>query len=306
MPVQHSAAVPPVKVAALTKHFGHRPALTGVSLQLNPGEVFGYLGPNGAGKTTTLRILMGFLRPTSGVANVFGLNAWRDAEEIHRRVGYVAGDVALYDRMTGTELLSYLANLRGNVDAEYMRLLAKRLDADLDRPLRTLSKGNRQKVAIIQALMARPSLLILDEPTTGLDPLVQQQVHELIREHATSGGTALLSSHILSEVQRVADRVGIIRGGELVAVERLDDMRRKSLHHVRVAFTAPIDASEFMIDGVHDVNVDGLALTCAATQAALDPLLRAVTRHQVVDLTCEEASLDDTFLAFYGGGPNAG
>ena len=298
---RQAVTVVPVSVEALTKRFGDRTALASVSLDLLPGEVFGYLGPNGAGKTTTLRILMGFLRPTSGAAHVLGLSAWRDAPEIHRRVGYVPGDVALYDRMTGHELLSYLADLRGGVEPEYVQLLSKRLDSDLDRPLRTLSKGNRQKVAIIQALMARPSVLILDEPTTGLDPLVQQQVHELLREHAEDGGTALLSSHVLSEVQRVADRVGIIRDGALVAVERLDDMRRKSLHHVRVSFDRPVDAGEFVMDGVRDVSIEGLTLTCSASQTALDPLLRAVTRHQVVDLTCEEASLDDTFLTFYGG-----
>ena len=303
---QHAPSVSPVKVDALTKRFGRRDALVGVSLELLPGEVFGYLGPNGAGKTTTLRILMGLLRSTAGAAYVFGLDAWHDAAEIHRRVGYVAGDVALYDRMTGSELLSYLAHLRGGVDAEYVRLLAKRLDAELDRPLRNLSKGNRQKIAIIQALMARPAVLVLDEPTTGLDPLVQQQVHDLLREHAAGGGTALLSSHVLSEVQRVADRIGIIRAGRLVAVERLDDLRRKSLHHVSVSFGAPVEADEFVIDGVRDVNVTGLTLTCAATQHALDPLMRVVTRHQIVDLACEEATLDDTFLTFYGGGPDAG
>ena len=293
---------PPVEVVGLSKRFGRHQALADVSLELQAGEIFGYLGPNGAGKTTTLRILMGFLRPTGGVARVFGMDAWSAAPAVHRRVGYVPGDVALYDRMTGWDLLAYLGNLRGGVDAEYVRLLAKRLDADLSRHLHTLSKGNRQKVAIIQALMARPDLLILDEPTTGLDPLVQQQVHGLLREHAAAGRTALLSSHVLSEVQQVADRVGIIRAGRLVTVERLDELRRKSLHHVHVTFDEPIDATSFDLDGVRDVRVDGMSLSCAAAQAALDPLMRAITRHHVVDLECEEASLDDTFLAFYGDG----
>ena len=292
----------PITVTCLSKRFGRLEALNDVSLELTPGEVFGYLGPNGAGKTTTLRILMGFLRQSAGTARVFGLDAWRDAPTVHRRVGYVPGDVALYDRLTGWELLTYLGSLRGGVDAEHVRLLAKRLDADLDRQLRTLSKGNRQKVAIVQALMGRPDLLILDEPTTGLDPLVQQQVHALLREHAAAGGAVLLSSHVLSEVQRVADRVGIIRSGRLVAVDRLDDLRRKSLHHVKVKFTEPVDASQFALDGVRDVDMDGTQLTCAASQEALDPLLRAITEHHVVDLSCEEASLDDTFLAFYGNG----
>ena len=287
-------------VSGLSKRFRRFAALEDVSFELERGEVFGYLGPNGAGKTTTLRALMGFLRPTSGSITVFGLDAWRDAPQVHRQVGYVPGDVALYDRMTGRELLTYLANLRRNVDAHYIDVLAERLEADLARPLRTLSKGNRQKIAIVQALMGRPDLLVLDEPTTGLDPLVQQQVHELLREHVGEGGTVLLSSHVLAEVQRVADRVGIIRAGRLVAVDRLEDLRRKSLHHVRVRFTQPLDPTPFSFDGVRDVRVEGSVLTCAATQEALDPLLHEITRHHLVDLSCEEASLDESFLAFYG------
>ena len=290
-----------MQIDGLSKRFGKRDALVEVSLCLRPGEVFGYLGPNGAGKTTTLRVLMGFLRPTSGSAQVFGLDAWREASQVHRRVGYVAGDVALYDRLTGAETLRYLGNLRGDADIERQSLLAKRLGAEMDRPLRALSKGNRQKIAIVQALIGNPDLLVLDEPTTGLDPLVQQQVHEVLREHAAGGGTVLLSSHILSEVQAVADRIGILRAGRLVAVERLDELRQKSLHHLRVTFSAPAEASAFMIAGVRDLAVDGCTLSCSATQQALDPLLRAILTHQVVDLSCEEASLDDTFLAFYAG-----
>jgi ABC-2 type transport system ATP-binding protein len=293
---------PPVTMTSLSKRFGRFAALDDVSLELRAGEVFGYLGPNGAGKTTTLRILMGFLQPTSGTTRVFGLDAWQDAPAVHRRVGYVPGEVALYGRLTGWELLRFLGSMKGGVDADHLRLLAHRLDADLGRQLHTLSKGNRQKVAIMQALMGRPDLLILDEPTTGLDPLVQQQIHDLLREHAAAGGTVLLSSHVLSEVQRVADRVGIVRSGRLVAVERLDDLRRKSLHHVQVTFADPVAAPSFEMDGVHDLVVDGPLLRCAASQHALDPLLREITRYRVVDLSCEEASLDATFLAFYGTG----
>jgi ABC-2 type transport system ATP-binding protein len=293
---------PIVQLHALSKRYGRHEALIGISLRLRRGEVFGYLGPNGAGKTTTLRILMGFLRPSAGAASVFGLDSWRSASIIHREVGYVAGEFALYPRLTGAEMLEYLGHLRGGVDLEYVRLLAKRLDADLSRPLRTLSKGNRQKVAIVQALMCHPRLLVLDEPTTGLDPLVQQQVHEMLREHVGAGGTVLLSSHVLSEVQLVADRVGIIRAGKLIAVEQLDDLRRKSLHHVHVTFNQPVAASEFVMNGVHDIAVTGNTLTCSSTQDAIDPLLRVIVRRPVVDLACEEASLDETFLAYYASG----
>ena len=281
---------------------GRRRALDDVTLAVEPGEVFGYLGPNGAGKTTTLRLLLGFLRPTAGRVEVFGLDSWSQRDAVHTRVGYVAGDVALYEKLTGAELLTYFGALRGGVDNTYVAELAKRLEVELHRPIHALSKGNKQKIAIVQALMTRPELLVLDEPTSGLDPLVQQQVHELLREHAATGGTVLLSSHILSEVQRTADRVGIIRAGRLVAVDRLDDLRRKSLHRVEVRFGSAVRADEFRLDGVRNVHVSGDTLRCAATQPALNALLQAVTRHPVVDFTCEEASLEDTFLAYYGAG----
>jgi ABC-2 type transport system ATP-binding protein len=291
-----------VRIDGLTKDYGRRRALDDVSLTVGRGEVFGYLGPNGAGKTTTLRLLLGLLRPTGGTAQLFGIDSWSGTPDVRARIGYVAGDVALYDRMTGTELLRYLAYLRGGVAMSYVNTLAERLDVELNRPIRTLSKGNRQKVAIVQALMARPELLVLDEPTSGLDPLVQQQVHELLRGHVDAGGAVLLSSHVLSEVQRTADRVGMLRGGRLVAVERLDELRAKSLHHVEVRFAGPVDRAEFRIDGVRDVRVTGETMQCAAVQTALNALLQAITRHDVVDLSCEEASLEDTFMAYYGNG----
>jgi ABC-2 type transport system ATP-binding protein len=247
-------------------------------------------------------LLLGFLRPTSGRVEALGLDSWSQRDALHARVGYVAGDVALYDKLTGTELLAYLAALRGGVDSTYVGTLAERFGVELHRPIRTLSKGNKQKLAIVQALMGRPELLVLDEPTSGLDPLMQQQLHELLREHAEAGGTVLLSSHVLSEVQRIADRVGIIRDGRLVAVERLDDLRSKSLHHVEVRFDGTVDAGEFRMDGVRDVRLVGDTLTCSSTRAALNPLLHAIARHDIADLACEEASLEDTFLAYYGNG----
>jgi ABC-2 type transport system ATP-binding protein len=203
--------------------------------------------------------------------------------------------------MTGGELVSYLARLRGTTDMRHVRDLADRLDLDLGRPIRTLSKGNRQKVAVLQALMHRPELLVLDEPTSGLDPLVQSLVHDLLRQHARDGGTVLLSSHVLDEVQRVADRVGIIRAGRLVAVERLAELRAKSLHHVSAAFDHAVDVGEFAaLPGVHDARVQDTTLTCRATRQALDLLVKTIAGHPVADLSCEEASLEDTFLTYYG------
>ena len=291
-----------LRVGKLTKYYGDHPALTEVSFTVRRGEVFGYLGPNGAGKTTTLRLLMGFLRPTAGQAEILGSSCWSDPAEVHRRVGYVSGDVALYDRMTGAELLRYLASLRGGVDWSYVADLAQQLEVELDRPLKVLSTGNRQKVAIVQALMSRPDLLLLDEPTRGLDPLGQQRVHDLLRAQVAGGGSVLLSSHVLSEVQQVADRIGILRDGKLVGVERLDDLRAKSLHRLEARFDDPVDASEFRLPGVRDVRIEAGVLTCSASRSALDALLKAVAAHRIVDLECEEASLEDMFLAYYGRG----
>ena len=289
-----------VRVEHLSKSYGTRPALVEVSFAIERGEVFGYLGPNGAGKTTTIRVLLGFLRASAGNAEIFGLDSWRDSTRIHQRVGYVPGEVTFWKHMTGRHLLGYLAALRGPTDLAYSEALAERLDLDLDQIVTTLSKGNRQKVAIVQALMSRPDLLILDEPTSGLDPLVQQEVHDLIREHAGRGGTVLLSSHVLSEVQRTANRIGIIRAGSVVAVERLDDLRAKALHRVSARFATAIDTGSIArIEGVQDVSSDGTTVTCRAQQRALDALIKEIAEHHVIDLSCEEAGLEEMFLAYY-------
>ncbi len=296
-----------VRTERLCKSYGDVVALTDVDLAVEPGEVLGYLGPNGAGKTTTLRLLLGMLRPTAGRAEVLGLDAWRDSVEVHRRVGYLPGEPALYDRLTGAQTVTYFASLRRDADTKHAEALAARLDLDLSRPARALSKGNRQKLAVVLALMSQPQLLVLDEPTSGLDPLVQQEFYAILREHSASGGSVLLSSHVLAEVQRVADRVGIIRAGRLVAVERLDELRAKSLHHVAARFADPVSHEEFSgVSGVRDLVVEDHAMRCSAPQAALDELLKRITRHTVADLDCAEADLEETFLAYYGvGGPDA-
>ncbi|SDP21891.1 ABC-2 type transport system ATP-binding protein [Nakamurella panacisegetis] len=292
-----------VRTAALSKSFKGTVALRDVDLTIERGEIFGYLGPNGAGKTTTLRLLMGMLRPTSGRATVLGQDAWQHAVDVHRRVGYLPGEPALYGKLTGHQHVSYFGHLRRDPDNKSAARLAARLDLELDRPARELSKGNRQKLALVLAMMSGPELLILDEPTSGLDPIVQQEFHTLLREHTEAGGSVLLSSHVLGEVQRVADRIGVVRAGRLIAVERMADLRVKSLHHVAARFTDEVGAEEFSsVDGVRDLVVAGPAMTCMATQSALDGLLRQVTRHRVVDLDCAEADLEETFLAYYGGG----
>ncbi len=236
-----------VQTTGLSKSYGRVPALSDVSLCIGGGEVFGYLGPNGAGKTTTLRLLMGLIRPTAGSAAVLGFDAWHDSAEIHRRVGYLQGEAALYDRLTGRQHISYFCHLRGTGDQSGAIKLADRLDLDLDQAARTLSKGNRQKVAVVLALMSAPQLLILDEPTSGLDPLVQQEFLTILREHTARGGSVLLSSHVLAEVQRIADRIGVLRAGRLIAVERLEVLRARSLHHITARFTAPVPADALAV-----------------------------------------------------------
>jgi ABC-2 type transport system ATP-binding protein len=292
-----------VRTEGLTKAYGRRTALSDLDLQIGPGEVCGYLGPNGAGKTTTLRLLAGMLRPTSGHAEVLGHDAWRDSVAVHRRMGYLSGEPALYDRLTGREHAAYLGFLRHNVTPERVEGLSERLTLDLDRPARELSKGNKQKLALVLALMSAPTLLVLDEPTGGLDPIAQQEFHEILREHTGGGGSVLLSSHVLSEVQRVADRVGVLRSGRLIAVERLDDLRSKSLHHVQAHFSEPVLLEAFSdVPGVSDLSISDHTMTCSAPQSALDQILKRVSQHHVVDFECVEAELEETFLTYYGGG----
>jgi ABC-2 type transport system ATP-binding protein len=236
---------------------------------------------------------------------VLGRDAWRDAVAVHRQIGYLPGEPVLYGKLTGEQHIEYFGALRGDSDKKPAMSLAGRLDLDLNRRARALSKGNRQKLALVLAMMSRTPVLILDEPTSGLDPIMQQEFHALVREHTAEGGSVLLSSHVLGEVERVADRIGVLRAGRLVAVERIDQLRAKSLHHVSARFGDDVTAVEFAgIPGVRELVVDRRTLTCSAPQTALDALLRRIVRHPVVDLGCAEAELEATFLAYYGGASN--
>ena len=296
---------PIVATHGLTKRYGSTLALSDLDLEIERGEVFGYLGPNGAGKTTTLRLLMGLLRPTAGSAQIEGRDTWRESVAVRRGVGYLSGEPALYGRMTGAQHVEFLGHVRGEPTRTRAEALAKRLDLDLTRRAQELSKGNRQKLAVVLALMAAPDLLVLDEPTGGLDPLAQQEFYSLLREHTGRGGTVLLSSHVLSEVQRIADRVGVLREGRLIAVDRLDHLRERSLHHVRATFADEVGPEVFAGLEVRDLRVEDHALVCSAPAGTLDALLKEVSRHTVVDFECAEAELEETFLAYYtGGGPD--
>lgn len=294
---------PVVQTSGLGKRYGSTWALRGLDLRIEPGEVFGYLGPNGAGKTTTLRLLLGLLRPSEGSAVVCGHDTWRDSVAVRRRVGYLPGEGGTYPRLTGQQHLDYLCALRGMTSQRRAHELAERFHLDLGRRAGELSRGNRQKLAVVLAMMAPTDLLVLDEPTSGLDPLAQQEFHRCIREQAGAGGAVLLSSHVLAEVQQMADRVGVLREGRLIAVEGLEALRARSMHHVRATTGHPVDEADFTgLPGVRDVVVDGLAFSCSAPESALDGLVKTLARYPVRDLTCTEAELEEAFLEYYTGG----
>jgi ABC-2 type transport system ATP-binding protein len=295
-----------IKTDKLTKSYGAHRGIVDVDLEVNEGEIFGFLGPNGAGKTTTIRTVLDLIRPTSGKAFVFGIESSVNPVAIHRRVGYIPGEFALYDRLTGRQTITYFANLRGGVDPAYQAALISRLDVDPTRRFREYSKGNKQKIGLIIALQHRPELLILDEPTSGLDPLVQQSFYALVREAKAEGRTVFLSSHILSEVERTCDRVAIIRDGRLVRVDRVDALRDLAHHQVELRFAGPVPAEEFQqIPGVTDVAADDHVLRMRVF-GPIAPVVTAAARYDLVDFISREPSLEETFLAQYGKGIRGG
>ncbi|HEX6231088.1 MAG TPA: ABC transporter ATP-binding protein [Actinomycetota bacterium] len=295
-----------IVVDGLTKSYGRQRGVVDLSFSVRPGEVFGYLGPNGAGKTTTIRTVLDFIRPTSGRATVLGMDSRADSVEIHRRVGYLPGEFSLYDHLTGGEYLTYLANLRGGVPDPRIGELAKRLDLDLSARIRSLSHGNRQKVGLIQAFMHRPELLVLDEPTTGLDPLMQHVFYGMLAEARADGRTVFLSSHVMPEVERVCDRVGIIREGRLAAIEDIGDLRAKEIRTLEIHFGSRVAAGEFDgVPGVREVQPVGDALRITVA-GEMDAVVKRAARFPIVDLKSHEPTLEEIFLTFYGRGANDG
>jgi ABC-2 type transport system ATP-binding protein len=291
-----------IRSSHLTKYYGKHRGIENVNLEVRRGEVFGYLGPNGAGKTTTIRTLLDFIRPTRGSAAIFGLDIRRDSVETRRRIGYLPGELAMYSNLTGEELLKYVANLRNGVDWNYVSELAKRLDCDLTRRIRTLSHGNRQKIGLIQGFMHKPELIILDEPTAGLDPLMQHEFYHLITETKNEGRTVFLSSHILPEVERVCDRVGIIRQGQLIAVETIETLKSRSLRRMDIHFAGTVARDSFAnIPGVRDLVVRDNTLNCTVV-GSLDALVKAAARFEVVNIISHEPGLEEIFLAYYNEG----
>ena len=290
-----------IATRGLSKSYGDTLALDGLDLDVHRGEVFGFLGPNGAGKTTTIRLLLDVLRPTTGSARVLGLDPRTEGVELRKRVGYLPGDFVVDGRQSPREFLTYLGNLRGGIGPAAFEPLAERLELNLDNRIGNLSKGNRQKVGLVQAFMHQPELLILDEPTSGLDPIVAREFLTMVGEARAAGQTVFMSSHVLSEVQQSADRAGIIRKGQLITIDHVDELRARALRQVRVVFDGPVPQTAFdSIPNVADVVVEDGVLRCRLVGEA-DGLIKALAGHRVIDLISEEPQLEELFFHYYTG-----
>jgi ABC-2 type transport system ATP-binding protein len=288
---------PVIHAEGLTKRYGDTLALDALDLVVQSGEVYGYLGPNGSGKTTTIRLLLGLHHPSGGRSELFGIDAWRDPVSAHRRVAYVAGEPFLWPALTSAETFAFLARLRGGADEAYRDVLVERFQLDPSKKVRALSKGNRQKVQLVAAFATRAELLILDEPTSGLDPLMEVAFRETVREATERGQTIFLSSHILSEVEALCDRVGILRQGRLVDEGTLAQLRHLGSQTIEVTFAGPAPELDGL-SGVRVVSAGPNALRCEVS-GSIGPLIAALAEHPVVALTSREPSLEEIFLHHY-------
>jgi ABC-2 type transport system ATP-binding protein len=295
-----------IKTEKLSKNYGRRLGISAIDLEVIAGEIFGYLGPNGAGKTTTIRVLLDFIRASAGSAEIFGFDVRKYGIPIRRRMGFLPGELNLYENLNGRELLLYFSRLRGNGDWAYIGELASRFQCPLDQPIGTLSQGNKRKIGLIQAFMHRPELIILDEPTNGLDPLMQHEFYRLLGEARTAGQTIFFSSHNLPEVERVCDRVGIIRAGRMVAMESVAALKARTMRNVEIRFNEDVDVAGAFF-GIENLRILGTGkrwLKCQI-KGELDQLLKAAARFTVSDFISREPDLEEVFLAFYGGDGHA-
>jgi ABC-2 type transport system ATP-binding protein len=293
---------PAIAIAKLSKQYRGTDtfALHDLSLEVQPGEVYGFLGSNGAGKSTTIRCLLNFIQPTGGTGHILGLDIVKDSVAIKERIGYLSGEVALYPRMTGAEFLRYMASLQPLKRPNYVKALTRAFRAELNKPLEQLSKGNKQKIGLLQAFMHEPGVLILDEPTSGLDPLMQQEFFNLIRESRARGATVFLSSHDFAEVQHICDRIGFLRGGKLVAEQTIADLIQKAAHTYDITFAGPPPVAE--LKRIKGAVVEPYNETHArvSLDGELTPLIRVLSRYRVLRLDQQEVDLQDQFLRFYG------
>jgi len=292
-----------IEAQRLTKSYSGKRGIVDVSLRVDEGEVYGFLGPNGAGKTTTIRVLMALLRADSGTARIAGKDTWRDSVEIKKLIGYLPGELSLDPGLTGGQILEYFGNLRGGVDKPYVLQLIKRFDLDPNRKFRQYSSGNKRKVGLIQAFMHRPRLLVLDEPTNGLDPLNQQEFGRMVAEVRADGRTVFLSSHILTEVEQICSRVAIIRDGQIVREGGLAELKDIKHHEVTITFADDVPATAFeTLEGVQKVEaVDGGHTLRLTVQGGVDAVIKAAAQHSILTLTTHEPSLDDIFMRYYQG-----
>jgi ABC-2 type transport system ATP-binding protein len=288
-----------ISVAGIRKTYGRTVAVDEVSFEVRDGEIFGLIGPNGAGKTTTIRLLLDLIRPTSGSAQILGLDCHSESIAIRHRVGYLPGELELYEEMTSTHFFKHFADLRGLEDLTYAHELSDRLGLDVRKKIGDLSKGNKQKAGLVQAFMHRPDLLILDEPTSGLDPLVQHEFHTILAETVGEGRTVFLSSHVLFEIEHMAHRIAILREGQLVVVEDVATLKAKAARRIEFHFGGPIDPSAFQrLDGVRDAAFADNSATFTI-EGSLDPLIKAAARFEVIDVISEEPDLEEVFLEYY-------
>lgn len=300
-----ATSTPVIQTRQLSKTYsrGGPPALNRLDLDVNQGEIFGYLGPNGAGKSTTIRILMDLIRPTSGTATLFGMDVRQHAVEIHRRVGFMPGELNLWPGQTGRDIVAYFSKVRGGVNPKVVKQIAERLSLDLSLRVREYSSGNKRKLGLLLATMHEPELLILDEPTSGLDPLMQQIFNDMMREARAAGRTVFLSSHVLSEVQSICDRVAILRGGVLQAVESVEKLTRADFQWVTITFRQPVSPARFEgKNGITDVTADGTSLKMRVA-GDFDTVIRAIGSEYVVSMKIAEPTLEEVFLAYYGEKP---
>lgn len=293
---------PVIHLHNVSKNFGSHVAVHSLSLDIIEGEVFGFLGPNGAGKSTTIRMLLGQISPHDGTVTMFGHDAIKSRLEIHKRIGYLSGDMALDMQLTGKQFLKYMARLHGGVQWYKIAELAHRLDADLDKKLANLSRGNRQKIALISAVMHEPDMLILDEPTSGFDPLIQAEFNKIILDFKKQGKTVFISSHILSEVRHLCDRVGFIREGKLIKVGDMEELAKAALKQVRVIFEDEKDIVHVRaLRGVHHETVDGNRVSFQFG-GAMHELIQKLAGLSTIDVAIEDADLEELFMRYYQGG----